>query len=152
MSEKKILLVDDSQDIHHIFEILFANQTSKSNLDNSKLFGVEKNVEKTAINLISAYQGLDAIELYRKSIEDNDPFDLVVCDMRMPPGIDGLETLRNMASIDEGLKAIICTAFSDFSLDEVKKSIGQVQSISWLNKPFTLEQIREAVYPALGIN
>ena len=51
-------------------------------------------------------------------------FELAFVDVRMPPGIDGVETLHRIWEIDPDLQAVICTAFSDYAWDEVIPRLG----------------------------
>ena len=68
--------------------------------------------------------------------------DLLVLDMIMDPGMDGLETYKNVIEIRPGQKAIIASGFSE--TDRVKK----VQSLgagAYIRKPFLLEKIGLAI-------
>ena len=40
-------------------------------------------------------------------------------DMRMPPGWDGIETIENLWRVDPHLQVAICTAYSDYSWEEI---------------------------------
>ena len=62
--------------------------------------------------------------------------------MIMDPGMDGLETYKNVIEIRPGQKAIIASGFSE--TDRVKK----VQSLgagAYIRKPFLLENIGLAI-------
>ena len=61
--------------------------------------------------------GEEAIEYLK-----NKKVDLVVLDMIMDPGIDGLETYRRILGINPGQKAIIVSGFSETG--RVKKDPG----------------------------
>jgi diguanylate cyclase len=43
-------------------------------------------------------------------------------DMRMPPGWDGVETVERLWAIDPELQVALCTAFSDYSLEEMGRA------------------------------
>ena len=72
--------------------------------------------------------------------------DLVVLDMIMDPGIDGLETYRRMSALDPDLKAIIASGFSE---TERVKSLQRLGVRQYLKKPYTLENIGRAIKRAL---
>ncbi|UCF91564.1 MAG: PAS domain S-box protein [Desulfobacterales bacterium] len=81
--------------------------------------------------------GNAAIEyLKRKSV------DLVVLDMIMDPGLDGLDTHRRILEIRPGQKAIIASGFAE--TDRVKKS-QQLGAGVYIKKPYTLEKIGQAI-------
>ena len=73
--------------------------------------------------------------------------DLVVLDMLMPPGIDGLETYGRIRAIRPDQKAIIVSGFSQSE----RVSEARRQGVSqYLQKPYSLEKISEVVHAALA--
>src|SRR5689334_14157477 len=88
----RILVVDDNPSIHDDFrKILGIKTAAQSHLENveAALFGsTEKAVERHGFRIDSAYQGQEAFELVKKSVEDGDPYILAFVDVRMPPGWD----------------------------------------------------------------
>ncbi|MCP5053424.1 MAG: response regulator [bacterium] len=74
-------------------------------------------------------------------IKDN-PVDLMVLDMIMEPGIDGLETYRQISQIHPGQKAVIVSGFSETA--EVRKAQKLGAGI-YIKKPYGIEKIGIAV-------
>jgi PAS domain S-box-containing protein len=70
------------------------------------------------------------------------PFELVVLDMMMPPGLNGCETYREIAKIRPGQKAVIC---SGFSLSEDFLAAQATGAGGFLKKPYTFEELGLAV-------
>ena len=68
--------------------------------------------------------------------------DLVVLDMIMEPGFDGLETYRRIVSINPDQKAIIASGFSES--DRVK-ALQKLGAGAYIRKPYTLEIIGLAI-------
>ncbi len=68
--------------------------------------------------------------------------DLVVLDMIMDPGIDGLETFRRIKALNPGQRAIIASGFS--GTDRVKEA-QELGVGSYVKKPYTIEKIGSAV-------
>jgi two-component system cell cycle sensor histidine kinase/response regulator CckA len=68
--------------------------------------------------------------------------DLVILDMIMSPGIDGLETYKGILSLRPDQKAIIASGFSE--TDRVKKA-QQLGAGQYVKKPYTIEKIGMAV-------
>jgi len=77
--------------------------------------------------------GEEAVE-YLKS----NSADLLLLDMIMDPGIDGLETYRQILKLHPGQKAIIASGFAD--RDRVKKA-QELGAGPDLKKPYTLEKL-----------
>ena len=86
--------------------------------------------------------GEEAIE-YLKSKN----VDLVVLDMIMEPGIDGLETYKRILEIKPKQKAIIVSGFSE--TDRVKKAL-EIGAGSFVRKPYIMEKLGLAIIGALG--
>lgn len=68
--------------------------------------------------------------------------DLVVLDMMMDPGIDGLETFKRILKINSNQKAIIVSGYSDS--DKVKQA-QKIGAGAYVKKPYALKEIGMAV-------
>ena len=92
----------------------------------------------------TAFSGEDAVEY----IKDH-AVDLVVLDMIMDPGMDGLETYRRIIALRPHQKAIIFSGYSETEniTECLKLGAGQ-----YVKKPYTLEKIGVAVKHALDMN
>jgi len=96
---RRILVIDDNRGIHNSFrEILRGAALDKSTLDETeaRLFGDAPSGRRTlGFTMESAYQGEEGIELVRAALDKGQPYAMAFVDMRMPPGMDGLETIIN---------------------------------------------------------
>ena len=54
----------------------------------------------------------------------------------MPPGWDGAETINRLWQMDSDVQVIICTAYSDYSWEDLIRKIGRSDSLVILKKPF----------------
>jgi len=68
--------------------------------------------------------------------------DILVLDMLMRPGMNGLQTYEKILQIHPGQKAIITSGFADD--EDVKKTI-EMGAGTYIPKPYTLEQLGAAV-------
>lgn len=89
-----------------------------------------------SVNL--AASGEEAVDFFRKS----GPVDLLILDMIMDPGIDGLETYRRIIALRPGQKAIIASGYSE--TDRVRET-QELGARTYIVKPFTLEKLASAV-------
>jgi DNA-binding NtrC family response regulator len=88
-----------------------------------------------------AESGEAALLLFQDNI-----FDLVILDIIMPPGIDGLETYKRICDFHPGQKAIIVSGFSQSDRAKEALTMGALQ---YVQMPYALAKISEAVHAAL---
>ena len=72
----------------------------------------------------------------------NHRIDLLVLDMIMRPGIDGLDTYREILKVNPGQRAIIASGFSETARVKEAQRLGAGR---YLRKPYTVERLGEAV-------
>lgn len=145
----RLLVVDDNPSIHEDFrKILGVKTAAQTNLQRVEfeLFGSTKPATKRQVFRIdAAYQGREALELVKAAVKEGDPYVLAFVDVRMPPGWDGIETLASLWKAAPDLQAVICTAYSDYSWDEMTQRFGHTDNLLILKKPFeTIEVLQTA--------
>jgi len=74
--------------------------------------------------------------LVAKAIEEGRPYAMAFVDVRMPPGMAGVETVQKIWAIDSEIQIVLCTAYSDASWDEMLEKIGGSDRMVILKKPF----------------
>jgi CheY-like chemotaxis protein len=77
------------------------------------------------------------------------PTDLLVLDMLMDPGIDGLETYLRILRVRPGQRAIIVSGFSETDRVMEARRLG---ATGYVRKPYTMETLGMAVREALDRN
>ena len=85
-----------------------------------------------------------AVEKITGSLKKGSPYAVVVLDMRMPGGMDGLETVEAIREIDGDINVILVSAFMDYSLDELRSKIGF--DFSFIHKPIDSEGFIQSLY------
>ena len=144
---RRILIVDDNRAIHEDFKKILATRADRSALDDAeaKLLGIastappEDRTEKFEID--SAYQGQEGWEKVRAFVESGARYAVAFVDMRMPPGWDGVETILKMWEVDPEIQVVICTAYSDYSWEEIMRKLGSVDRLLILKKPFDTAEV-----------
>lgn len=145
---RRILLVDDNPQLHADYRKLLGSQGDGTvELDSlaGALFGeaVEAPVEEEIYELDSAYQGEEALVMVREARRQGRPYAMAFVDVRMPPGWDGIETLARLWEVDPDLQAVICTAFSDYSYEQMLGKLGRSQNLLILKKPFDRVEVQQ---------
>ena len=138
--EARILIIDDNPAIHEDFRKVLTSIANGTEVDEieSAFFDDAQQQQLPAIqfDLADAYQGQEGLDLLVRSIEEDRPFDMAFVDMRMPPGWDGLETIKNLWERDPDLQVVVCTAFSDHSWSDFRTQFGIKDGLVILKKPF----------------
>ncbi len=136
---KRILIVDDNPAIHEDFKKILAPAQSNDELDalESSLFGESRPKTPQEVYVVdSAFQGQEALEMVRQSVHDANRYALAFIDMRMPPGWDGMETIEKIWQVDADIQIVLCTAYSDYSWDEINNRFGAADRLLILKKPY----------------
>lgn len=151
-SSYRILITDDNSAIHEDIEsILGQNQIGNQELDDlsSELFGNGENDSKSDMNPIvsytieHAYSGEEAIKKVAAANAENNPYALLFMDVRMPPGMDGIVAVQKIWEKYPNTEIIICSAYSDYSWDNIIKIYGKTDKLMFLQKPFNRIAIQQ---------
>lgn len=139
-TNRRILVIDDNENIHEDFRLVLESNTKKQ-VDVSKeeeaIFGAANSSSKhPEFEIKSAFQGKEGVGIVSQAIEDNRPFAVAFVDMRMPPGLDGVETIRQLWKSDPDLQIVICTAYSDYSWQDIYQEFGYTHQLLILKKPY----------------
>lgn len=152
----RILVVDDNPAIHEDFlKILGASGQARSPEDDildAFLSGptddfaeaeTPAGFEPKEFEIVSAHQGQEALALVEASIRERDPFAMAFVDVRMPPGWDGIQTLERIFAVEQEIQAVICTAYSDYSYEEMMSALGASERLLILKKPFDPIEVQQ---------
>jgi nitrogen-specific signal transduction histidine kinase len=99
-------------------------------------------LERLNYHVATVASGEAAVEYVKSK-----PCDLIVLDMLMDPGIDGLETYKRILSIAPHQKAIIASGFSETEQVIETQRLG---AGAYIKKPYTLAEIGLAVKAELA--
>jgi two-component system, sensor histidine kinase and response regulator len=150
LKNNRILVIDDNRAIHDDFrKILLKSANAPSDLaeDEAALFGdTASPFQLPTFEIDSAYQGQEGLDLIEKSLLENRHYAMAFVDVRMPPGWDGVETTTKIWQKYSDLQVVICTAYSDYSWEEMLKRLGYSDRLVILKKPFdTIEVLQLAI-------
>lgn len=146
---RRILIVDDNRAIHEDFrKILGPAAAARDELNalDAELFGTPTESPEEAFLLDSAYQGEEAIEKVRAARAQGRSYALLFVDVRMPPGLDGIETTARLLREDPDVGIVICSAYSDHSWEEMTGAFGKTDRVLILKKPFDTVEVRQLAH------
>lgn len=135
----RILIIDDNESIHKDFGAVLSPHDEDENLLSDKeaiLFGVDETVPVKSYAIDSALQGEEGIEKVHQAKEMGQPYAIAFVDVRMPPGIDGIETAERIWEIDQRVQVVLCTAYSDYSWQDLIERFGETDRLLIMKKPF----------------
>lgn len=115
MKDKKILIVDDQYGIRALlYEVL----------------------GKEGYKTFQAANGQQALQIVKK-----DKPNLVILDMKIP-GMDGLEILQEIKTINKEIKVIMMTAYGELDMIQKAHDLG---ALTHFTKPFDIDELRYVV-------
>jgi two-component system, cell cycle response regulator len=145
----RILVIDDQEAIHQDYrKIIGAKKPEHAKLASlaADLFNDEPSSpsEATAeFDIDSAFQGEDGYRMVQTALEEGRPYAMAFVDIRMPPGWDGIETVQHIWSVDPEILIVLCTAYSDYTLDAMVAKLGRNDRFLVLKKPFENIEVRQ---------
>ncbi|MCX4243912.1 response regulator [Paraliomyxa miuraensis] len=91
----------------------------------------------------SAFQGRAAVEAVQGAVEAGQSFALAFVDMRMPPGWNGVETIRRIWERDPDIQMIICSAYTDYTWEDIVEQLGPTDKLLFLRKPVDPSAVKQ---------
>ena len=136
----RVLVIDDNDAIHADFQKTLESRSSAGRLSavSSLLFDAPtaKPTGRPVFEVEAALQGQEGYEKVQCALHEGRPYAMAFVDMRMPPGWDGLETIQHLWKADPDLQVVICSAYSDYSWDQIIAKLGATDRFLILKKPF----------------
>ncbi len=146
----RVLVVDDNPAIHSDFRKILSPQRPGANATGrleAILFDEAPAAPEVAVfELDSAHQGQEALEMLRTALAAERPYALAFVDVRMPPGWDGIETVCRLWEVYPRLQVVLCTAYSDYSWQEIRARLGRPDSLVVLKKPFDNIEVQQLAH------
>ena len=145
--KRRILIVDDNESIHEDFKKILLVVENSGAINEIEQLLFEEKLPKKGIGydyvIDDAYQGEEAIEMVKKSYEEDFPYSLIYMDVRMPPGIDGVQAIDKIWQKYPNIEIVICSAYSDYSWDEILEKFGETDKLLFVKKPFNIIVIKQ---------
>lgn len=140
LTHRRILVIDDNTAIHADFhKILGEGLRGEDALRDAKIALFGSSAASAAVlsfQIDTATQGQEGVALVRRAKDEQRNYAVAFIDMRMPPGWDGVETAARIWQCDPEVLVVICTAYFDYSWEEILDKLGRSHRLLILKKPF----------------
>ena len=107
----------------------------------------KKMLEHLGFTVEIAMDGDRTVELYRKSMEEGAPFDLVILDLTIPGGMGGKKTIEKLITLDKNIKAIVSSGYSN---DMIMSRYHEFGFRGVIAKPYRLDELARVVEQVLS--
>ena len=147
----RVLIADDDEHILEAYREAFSDTESTQEMRALDALAAELfepsdvTDDEPHFDVVACSQGNDAIDLAKQAANDGHPFDVVILDVRMPPGIDGVEAGSQIRELDPDVEIVIVTGFSDMPLKELQRRVPPPLKLHYFNKPLSFSQLAHDV-------
>jgi CheY-like chemotaxis protein len=147
----RILIADDDEHILDCYREAFSEADATDHMKvldalEAELFDPSSDIDDSPkFEVVSCQQGDDAIILAKEAATDGHPFDVVILDVRMPPGIDGVEAGSQIRELDPDVEIVFVTGYSDVPRDELERRVPPPMRLHYFNKPISFMKLAEDV-------
>lgn len=142
-AHRRVIVIDDNLQIHKdVKKILQRGSLEDTELqhDAEQFFGVDASDRAPTFELdfelAFASQGEEGVKIIEQAVEAKRPFAMALVDMRMPPGLDGVQTTKRIWEVAPDTQVVLCTAYSDYGLQDIIEELGQSDRLLILKKPY----------------
>ncbi len=143
-------MIDDNPAIHEDFrKVLCGTRESTSQLEAAEAAIFETRPPlgmQSEFEIDSAFQGEEGLARVYHALQEGHPYAMAFVDVRMPPGSDGLEITPKLWVADPQLPVVICTAYSDYTWEQMFARIGASDRTFILKKPFDREEVLQLAH------
>lgn len=147
----KILVADDDEHVLECYREAFGDEEQTNQMKAldalaAELFDTTRDIKvQPKFDIVACSQGEDAIKVAAAAAEEGKPFDVVILDVRMPPGIDGVEAGSQIRRLDPDVEIVFVTGYSDVPFEELQKRVPPPIHLHYFNKPLSFTQLAEDV-------
>jgi len=115
------------------------------------LFGDETDESGAArFHVESRNQGDLAVEAVQDALKTGKKYSIVFLDIRMPPGIDGIEAAKQIRALDPDVNIVIVTGSMSVEVDNLDAEVPPADKIFFFRKPFHAAECRQLAAALCG--
>jgi signal transduction histidine kinase/CheY-like chemotaxis protein len=145
----RVLIADDEPDLIEDYHCALSrfepgNPDARLAELQDELFGPQQsNGSLPQVELVAVNQGDAAVREISLARSESRPFSVAFLDVRMPPGMSGLDAAMKIREIDADLPIVIVTAYTDVQMIDLAKKVPPADRLFVLQKPFHTTEIQQ---------
>ena len=164
IDNNRILTIDDDESILALYRSSLADSSEQEMRYDASFAEIERLLSdeqqeqqeqgkkeggRQTFRLVQATQGEQGVKLAAEALQNEKPFACALIDMRMPPGIDGLQTAKELRALDGRIFIVIITAYSDERIEKMQRELSH--DMLFARKPIYPEELYQfALNASLG--
>jgi len=123
--EGRILLMDDEEFVRQIATEL---------------------LQHLGYTVVTAKEGKEALELYKKGLESGKPFTAVIMDLTIPGGMGGKKAIHELKKIDPNAKTIVSSGYAN---DMILAKFKEYGFDGMVPKPYKVEELSQTLHQVI---
>ena len=148
----RVLVADDDSQILRCYRRAFAQPPAAADAGNvfeslsDDLFGqTAGRAHSPVFEVVECSQGDEAVDVVQEAFRGESPFDVVVLDVRMPPGINGVEAGEQIRRLDPGVPIVFVSGYSDVSAEDLERRVPPSSRLHFYSKPLSFRALAEDI-------
>jgi CheY-like chemotaxis protein len=111
-----------------------------------ELFGSAAGRERSPVfDVVECSQGDEAVAAAQAAFGAESAFDVVVLDVRMPPGIYGVEAGERIRRLDPAVPIVYVSGYSDVSTEELEQRVPPASRLHFYRKPLSFRALVQEI-------
>jgi CheY-like chemotaxis protein len=147
----RLLVAEDDEYVLRCYHRTFSNSSTSSGngmLDSlsAELFGPDTGqLPQPTFELVACSQGEEAVDRAIEAKECQQPFDVAILDIRMPPGINGVEAANRIRQFDPDVPIVFVSGYSDISKEELQRRVPPPSKLHYFSKPLSFGDLAKEI-------
>ncbi|MBV8378797.1 MAG: PAS domain S-box protein, partial [Verrucomicrobia bacterium] len=142
----RILLIDHDPAIHEDFRNMLRLELAAGQARGEVLNRSTSRYYAPRFELEDALCGQEGFDKVREALREGRQYCMAYVDMHLANGWDGLETIHHLWQAHGTLLIVLCTAFSEPSLENIQERLGYSNRFLILKKPFDPLEVRQLTH------
>ncbi len=95
----------------------------------------------------TANDGREALQLYKKSMDNGEPYSVVIMDLTIPGGMGGKQAIKELKKLDPGAKTIVSSGYAN---DPILANFKEYGFDGVVPKPYKVEELSETLHRVIA--